>query len=88
MSSWIFGSHYRLVHTPASPETFDALPKLFVIGDRDDFSSTHQIGSFVAKVKNASLTFIPNASHFYDFGDQKNSLGNAIIQWIDSNILP
>lgn len=79
-ASILFGGHYKAVIQAD-------VPKLFIMGDNDGFTSVKQLEARVASCKGAtSVLTVPKVGHFELETDQYDShITELIVKWIVDN---
>jgi uncharacterized protein len=79
-ASILFGDHFRAVIEAE-------VPKFFIMGDNDGFTSVKQLQARVAACKGfASLVIVPNVGHFELETDQYDVyITELIINWLTEN---
>lgn len=72
----------RLDGTPTLPDPADlaAAPRLFVIGDRDQFGTVDDLTAY-AEAVNARIEVIPGSDHFFVFRDMQ--VGRIVAAFLD-----
>jgi alpha/beta superfamily hydrolase len=72
-SSWMFGSHY--------PKAKSKKPKLFLLGDCDQFTSESSLDSYMSDLEGEKKkVIIPGADHF--FFDYEEHLDKNVENWL------
>jgi uncharacterized protein len=64
MSSFVFGGHFDAISRSLKP-------KLFIMGDKDAFTTTKQLSDRVSTMTNASTAIVPGSGHFDLENDSK-----------------
>lgn len=77
-ASWLFGRHYHAISEAGH------MPKLFIMGERDGFTSVSQLRTRVATcMGTATVLIIPRVGHFeLETAAFDSDLTRAVLRWI------
>eukprot|EP01025_Chloroclados_australasicus_P040379 TRINITY_DN4215_c0_g1_i1.p1 TRINITY_DN4215_c0_g1~~TRINITY_DN4215_c0_g1_i1.p1 ORF type:complete len:213 (-),score=16.15 TRINITY_DN4215_c0_g1_i1:411-992(-) len=81
-SSWLFGEHIPVIKRAN-------VPKLFIMGDRDGFTSAKQLHEHAAACKgHTTVHLVEGVGHFeLESSDHDESLARTIVSWFRHHVL-
>ena len=85
LSSIAFGRHYSFLISSSTP-------KLFIMGEKDEFTSVHQLEGMAAKMRrangsNVDVDIVGSIGHFeLESPSYDHMVARKILDWLDKNI--